>query len=404
MAEELCASAGVAPGAHPAELSGEQWGALHGAWRGWLERVADGNFAATMDEAGGRFSFLGSFPKTYDSAHEMLESYYSSLQAAEVHSSLHQRLAAAARSALKKARGRVAVFKKQMDAAASVGEVQRQADIILANVYRIPGGACSLEAEDWDTGAAVSIQLDPTKSAVEQAEALYRRARKLRRAVDAVTPLLEAAEREVEYLEQVESEVAQLSSYGDPADLAALREVQDELVEAGVMRAPPEASMSAKGAAMGRKAAKKAGKGASGPGGAGGATSSGQQGFRRFMSPGGFVILVGRNNKQNDVLSCQVANPQDVWMHVRGLPGSHVVLRVEKGKGEPGEEDVAAAAALAAWFSKARDSGKADVIVTRADHVRKFKGAKPGQVMLAKEERVIVVRPQDSMAAAPAAA
>lgn len=188
-----------------------------------------------------------------------------------------------------------------------------------------------------------------------------RRARKLRRAVDAVAPLLAAAEADVEYLEQVESEVAQLARYADPEDLIALREVQDELVEAGVMKPPPEAALAAKAAAKGRKATKKAQKGSGG--GGGGAQS---QGFRRFASPGGYVILVGRNNKQNDVLSHQVANPQDLWMHVRGLPGSHVLLRVEPGRGAPGDEDVECAAALAAWFSKGRASGKADVIVTRA--------------------------------------
>jgi len=137
------------------------------------------------------------------------------------------------------------------------------------------------------------------------------------------------------------------------------------LVESKIIRPPPEASLAAKGAAKGRKATKKAqGKGGGSASGGGGV--SGGQGFRRFESPGGHVILVGRNNKQNDVLSLKVANPKDLWMHVRGLPGSHVVLRIEPGQGEPGEGDVAAAAALAAWFSKARQSGKADVIVTRA--------------------------------------
>lgn len=158
--------------------------------------------------------------------------------------------------------------------------------------------------------------------------------------------------------------MAQLAVYSEPADLAALREVQEELVEAKIIRAPPEAALAAKAAAKGRKAAKKGG-GARG-GDAGGSTAGGTSPFRRYASPGGHVILVGRNNRQNDVLSHQVANPQDLWMHVRGLPGSHVLLRIEPGQAAPGEGDVGAAAALAAWFSKARASGKADVIVTRA--------------------------------------
>ncbi|KAI8474844.1 MAG: fibronectin-binding protein A N-terminus-domain-containing protein [Monoraphidium minutum] len=382
LAEELCATAGVPPGAHPGDLRDPQWDALHGAWRGWLERVEGGRYAATLDEATGRFSVIGSYSKPYDSVHGMLEDYYSSLQATELHASLHQSLAAAAKGALKKARSRVAAFEQQLAAAEGASAVQRRADIIMANVYRIEAGASVLEAEDWDSGEALTVPLDPRLGAVEQAEAMYKRARKLRRAVGAVGPLLEAARSEAEYLEQVESEVAQLADYEAPEDLAALREA----------------------ASKGRKAAKRQHKGGGGAADAAAAAAGGGQGFRRFASPGGYRILVGRNNKQNDVLSTQVANPWDLWLHVRGMPGSHAVLRIDKGSGAPGDGDVRCAAELAAWFSKARDSGKADVIVTRAEHVRKFKGAKPGQVLLAKEERVLVVRPQDSLAAAAAAA
>ncbi|GBF97380.1 hypothetical protein Rsub_11027 [Raphidocelis subcapitata] len=395
LAAELCAAAGVRTDAEPPALSDADWASLHAAWLAWLERLGGGRFAPRLDGAAGRFSVVGGPGAEFASAHEMVEAYYSRLQASEQHASLHQRLAAAARGALKKARARAAAFRQQLAAAADAPAVQRRADIIIANVYRIEEGASSLEAEDWDTGAAVSIPLDPAKTAVEQAEALYKRARKLRRAVDAVTPLLEAADAEVEYLEQVESEVAQLAVYSEPDDLAALREVRDELVEAKLMPPPPEAGLASKAAAKGRRATKR-GRGAAAPGGGG-------AGFRRFEAPGGCVILVGRNNKQNDVLSHEVANPHDLWMHVRGLPGSHVLLRVEPGRGPPGEADVLCAAALAAWFSKARDSGKADVIVTRAEHVRKLKGGKPGQVLLAREDRVVVVRPHDSLAAAAAA-
>ena len=167
---------------------------------------------------------------------------------------------------------------------------------------------------------------------------------------------------------QVESEIAQLAAYAEHEDLAALREVQEELVEARVIKPPPEAALAAKAAAKGRKAAKKGRGGGAAAGG--GSSGSAGQGFRRYASPGGCVILVGRNNKQNDVLSHQVANPGDLWMHVRGLPGSHVLLRAEPGRGAFEEADVGAAAAHAAWFSKARASGKAEVIVTRAGEPR----------------------------------
>jgi hypothetical protein len=185
--------------------------------------------------------------------------------------------------------------------------------------------------------------------------------------------------------------------------------LQDELVESKIIKPPPEAALSAKAAAKGRKAQKKQQKSAAAAGGNGNAglnsslaaaaaVAAGGAGLRQYESPGGFTVLVGRNNKQNDVLSHQVAKPRDIWMHVRGMPGSHTVIRVEAGR-DPGQEDLQFAADLAAWFSKAREAGKADVIVARAEHLKKFKGAKPGQVLVTKEENNIVARPDNSAAA-----
>lgn len=95
---------------------------------------------------------------------------------------------------------------------------------------------------------------------------------------------------------------------------------------------------------------------------------------------------MGRNNKQNDVLSHTVAQPEDLWFHIRGRPGSHVALRVGSKAGSPntrpeiGDEDVQCAADLAAYFSKGRQDLKCDVIVAKAGGLKKPKGAKPGQV------------------------
>lgn len=93
----------------------------------------------------------------------------------------------------------------------------------------------------------------------------------------------------------------------------------------------------------------------------------------------------------------------DLWMHVRGLPGSHTVIKVPAGQ-QPGQQDLQFAADLAAFYSKAREAGKVDVIVARAEHLKKFKGAKPGQVLVSKEEANLVARPADSAAAAAGAA
>ncbi|MBN1836976.1 MAG: DUF814 domain-containing protein [Spirochaetales bacterium] len=113
--------------------------------------------------------------------------------------------------------------------------------------------------------------------------------------------------------------------------------------------------------------------------------------LRCFALPGGWTALVGRSDADNDALSLKVAGPNDRWFHVRGMPGSHVVLRCPAGS-DPDRETLKRAAALAAWFSKAREAGTVAVSCTRARFVTKPRGARPGTVQIRKET-VLKVRP-----------
>ena len=113
--------------------------------------------------------------------------------------------------------------------------------------------------------------------------------------------------------------------------------------------------------------------------------------FRRLVLPGDWTVLVGRSDADNDALSLKAAGPNDWWFHVRGMPGSHVILRCPSGR-EPDRQTLKAAAALAAWFSKARDAGVVGVSCTRARFVTKPRRAGPGTVQIRKET-VLKVRP-----------
>ena len=111
----------------------------------------------------------------------------------------------------------------------------------------------------------------------------------------------------------------------------------------------------------------------------------------RYDLPDGWVVLAGRTDDDNERLSLKLACPDDWWFHVRGMPGSHVVLRVEEGR-EPDRETLKLAAAIAAHHSKAREGGMVAVSCTRARYVTKPRGAKPGTVEIRKES-VLKVRP-----------
>lgn len=105
----------------------------------------------------------------------------------------------------------------------------------------------------------------------------------------------------------------------------------------------------------------------------------------------GFVIIAGRTSKDNDFISVRVAGPEDYWFHVRGMPGSHVLLRSLDG-GEPDKRLIELAAAVAAWHSKARNGGVTAVSMTRAKFVSKPGGVPAGTVHI-KNEKVLKVRP-----------
>ena len=110
-----------------------------------------------------------------------------------------------------------------------------------------------------------------------------------------------------------------------------------------------------------------------------------------YMLPGGWQVLVGRTDADNDALSFRVARPEDWWFHVRGMPESHVVLQGPPGA-DPDRETLQRAAAIAAYHSKARHAGVVAVSGTRARDVSKLRGAKAGTVQI-RHEKVFKVRP-----------
>jgi predicted ribosome quality control (RQC) complex YloA/Tae2 family protein len=110
-----------------------------------------------------------------------------------------------------------------------------------------------------------------------------------------------------------------------------------------------------------------------------------------YELPGGWQVLAGKTDEDNDRLSLKVARPNDWWFHVRGMSGSHVILQVP-GKEEPDRDTVKAAAAIAAYHSKGRKGGTVTVSATRARYVTKPRGSHRGTVEIRKEV-VFKVRP-----------
>jgi len=110
-----------------------------------------------------------------------------------------------------------------------------------------------------------------------------------------------------------------------------------------------------------------------------------------YRLPDGWKVLVGRTDADNDYLSLRLARPDDWWFHVRGMPGSHVILQARPGE-DPDRQTLKRAAAIAAYHSKAREAGVVAVSCTRARYVTKPRGVPVGTVQIRKE-MVLKVRP-----------
>jgi predicted ribosome quality control (RQC) complex YloA/Tae2 family protein len=121
-------------------------------------------------------------------------------------------------------------------------------------------------------------------------------------------------------------------------------------------------------------------------------------GIIEYRLPGDWQVFAGRTDAANEYLSLRLARQRDLWFHIRGMPGGHVVLRVPEG-GRPDRATEELAASIAAFHSKARTAGTVAVSCTEGRNVSKPSGARPGTVSIIKE-RVLKVRPLTEAAAA----
>ncbi|RKO62525.1 putative RNA-binding protein homologous to eukaryotic snRNP [Caldibacillus debilis GB1] len=172
---------------------------------------------------------------------------------------------------------------------------------------------------------------------------------------------LEQTEKELEYLSLLHEQIRMASAKD-------LDEIKEELAEQGYLKEKP-----------GRR--EKSGKQAA-------------PAPEQFLASDGTPILVGKNNKQNEYLTMRLARKEEVWLHAKNVPGSHVVIR----SSEPSEETLLEAAHLAAYYSKARNSGNVDVDYTKVKYVRKPNGAKPGFVIYDHQKTVRVTPDTDLVA------
>lgn len=242
--------------------------------------------------------------------------------------------------------------------------LREQADMMLAYAHTVTRGAGVLTFFDPSSGEPRTIELDPSKPIVAQAQTIYEKARRLDDGRVIAEQRHAAAMAAVTALELVLADLHGIST--DAADAAArLEPVRASLQRLGVDVTPRTSAAPARAGSTGRRQTR----------------PTRTENYRHFVSAEGYPILVGRDNEQNDRLTMHTAKGNDLWLHVGGgRPGSHVVVRLPKQK-TASLETLLDAALLAVHFSKARNEPRIDVIYTQRKHVRKPKGLPAGAVV-----------------------
>jgi predicted ribosome quality control (RQC) complex YloA/Tae2 family protein len=271
----------------------------------------------------------------------------------------HQELIKRMRTESEKLQRKEALLKQEHIDSNQADIIRRNADLLMVCLLDVPVGATTVTLPDLfspdaaETSPPVEISLDPLLSALDNAQRYYKKYARAKRAQALIEEQMAQCRNELDYIEGI------LLQLEESATNQELLEITHELSTAGYIRSAGKVRLSAR---------------PSDP--------------RKCLSPSGAVILVGRNNRQNDTITFKIAQPRDLWFHTKDIPGSHVIMK----PGDPAqlEADMEKAAQLAAWFSKARASSNVPVDYTERRHVKKPSGAKPGFVIYERQKTLWV--------------
>lgn len=282
--------------------------------------------------------------ESFSSVSALLETYYASKNTLTRIRQKSSDLRRIVQTALERSRKKYDLQSRQLSDTEKREKYKIWGELIHTYGYDVPEGAKSMQALNYYTNEEITIPLDPTLSAQENAKKYFDKYGKLKRTFEAVTKLLEETGAEVEHLESIQTSLDMALSEED------LVQIKEELVESGYIR---------------RKGGGKRVKITSRP--------------YHYISGDGFDIYVGKNNYQNEELTFQLATGNDWWFHAKGVPGSHVIVKTN-GQELP-DRTFEEAGRLAAYYSKNRGGDKVEIDYVQKKQVKKPGGSRPGFVV-----------------------
>lgn len=302
-----------------------------------------------------------------DSISNILEDYY---KTKDIKDRIHQRASDLKKSISIKLERLYHKQKKQeeeLKEAENADIYKVKGELLTAYIYMIQKGMENIEVQNFydPNYSNISISLKKNLTPSENSQRYFKKYNKLKTAKKEITSQMSINKEEIEYLENI------LLNIENCENLDELQDIKDELISLGYSKASGKL-----------KSKKETAKLTTSP--------------HEFTSSNGVKILVGKNNKQNDHLTLRIADPDDIWMHTKNIPGSHVIIKCA-GK-EVTEQTIYEGAMLAAYFSKSKMSSQVPVDYTKKKHVKKPSGSKPGMVIY-ETNNTIYVTPTEEMVA-----
>jgi predicted ribosome quality control (RQC) complex YloA/Tae2 family protein len=367
---EMIVAAGLDPFQTTDTLDRSDWEKLFEYWQIWLRtltQVEGYQFHPHLTNNGFSVMGWGDLDTPVATVNQAIETYYTRILDREAFTQLKHQLTQKLSTILAKLRLKANTFKTKLAESTGADEYRTNADLLMAHLQDWQPGMKQIILNDFETGEPVKIKLEPEKNAIQNAQFLYKRHQKLKRAKLAVDPLLAEVQAQIDYLEQVEESILQTeedSTNNVREMLQTLLEIKEELVNTGYFPTPDRLAKA----------------------------ELAETKPRSLKTPSGFELLIGRNNRQNDLLTFKTATEYDLWFHAQEIAGSHGLLRITPGAVAQ-EEDLQFTANAVAYYSRARQSQAVPVVYTETKHVYKPKGAKPGMVIY-KHEQIVWGHPQ----------
>lgn len=338
--------------------------------RAYLNGKVNAPYVMLTDETGKNkdFSFVeikqyGSGMKitSFNSACELLDAFYAAKSSENTQKQRTKSLLTVLNNAYSRVSRKLELQKKELSECAEREKFKICGDLVNANIYQLEKGMTKCVLDDFYTGEKREIKLDARLTPSQNAQKYYTEYRKLDTAEKKLTSLIESGTAELVYLDSVLDSLARAETERE------LSEIRRELVEQGYIRGEN------------RKTPER------------GKLSEPM----RFTSSDGFEILVGKNNRQNDILTLKTAKATDIWLHTKDIAGSHVIIRAN-GQTVP-ERTILEAAQIAAYHSKGRSGSGVPVDYVPVKFVKKPAGAKPGMVIFTNNRTLYVTPDKDEV-------